>query len=121
MLVSMMALLRRSQVMALALVLLTPGVTGSAARWLHPCPAQAAVADHQHHGPAPADTGHSQNCQCIGPCNSATTASPAKPIIVAVALAKPDHHIVPPSGISFVPAGTPSDLLPPATAPPLLS
>jgi hypothetical protein len=106
--------------MALALVLLAPGVTGSAARWLHPCPAQAAAAaDHQHHGQAPADTGHSQSCQCIGPCNTAATASPAKPITVAAGVIQPDHHVILPSGISFVALGTPSDLLPPATAPPL--
>jgi hypothetical protein len=118
----MMALLRRSRAMAFALLLLAPGVMGSAVQSLHACPAQAAaVADHQHHDQAPADTGHSQGCQCIGSCNPAATASPAKPITVAAAVILPDYHVVPPSGVSFVPVGTPSDLLPPATAPPLLS
>lgn len=122
MFVSMMALLRHSRVMAFALLLLAPGVSGSAVQWLHACPVQAAVvADHQHHGQAPADAGHSQSCQCIGSCNTAGTASPANAIIVATAVIQPDHHVVPPSGVSFVPVGTPSDLLPPATAPPFLS
>ena len=118
----MMVVLRRSRVLALALLFLAPGIMGSAARWLHPCPTQAVpVADHQHHGQAPADSGHSQGCQCIGPCNTAATASPTKPVTVASAVSQPNHQVVPPSGVSFVPAGTPSDLLPPATAPPLLS
>jgi membrane protein YqaA with SNARE-associated domain len=57
----MMSLLRRSRAMALAMVLLAPGITGSAVQWLHACPAQAAVvADHQHHDQAPADAGHPQ-------------------------------------------------------------
>ncbi len=118
----MMALLRRSRVLAFALLFLAPGVSGSAVQWLHACPVQAAaVADHQHHSQAPADAGHSQNCQCIGSCNTAGTASPAVAVTVAAAVFRPDHHVVPPSGISFIPVGTPSDLLPPATAPPFQS
>lgn len=122
MFVPMMTLLRRSRAMALALLLLAPGVSGSVVQLLHACPVQAAaVADHQHHGQAPADAGHSQNCQCIGSCNTAATVSSATAATVAVAVIQPDRHVVPPSGVCFVPVGTPSDLLPPATAPPLLS
>jgi hypothetical protein len=122
MFVPMMTLLRRSRAMALAMLLLAPGVSGSVVQWLHACPVQAAaVADHQHHGQAPADAGHSQSCQCIGSCNTAGAPSPAKSITIAAVVTQPDHHVVPPSGVSFVPVGTPSDLLPPATAPPLLS
>ncbi len=122
MFIPMIALLRRSRATALALLLLAPGVSGGAVQWLHACPVKAApVADHQHHGQAPADTGHSQSCQCIGSCNSAATASPAKPVTVAVAVIQPARQAVLPSGVNFVPVGIPSDLLPPATAPPLLS
>jgi len=118
----MLALLRRSRVMATALLLLAPGVSGSAVQWLHACPVKAAaVADHRHHDQAPADAGQSHSCQCIGSCNTAGAPSPAKSITIAVAVIQPDHHLVPPSGVSFVPVGTPSDLLPPATAPPFLS
>jgi len=122
MFVSMISLIRRSRAMALALLLLAPGISGSAVQWLHACPVKGAVvADHEHHGQAPADAGHSQNCQCIGACNTATTASPAASVTVAVAVVEPARRVLPPSGVSFVPLGTPSDLLPPATAPPLLS
>ena len=118
----MMAVLRRSRVLALALLFLAPGIMGSAVQWLHACPAQvAAVAEHQHHDQAPADAGHSQGCHCIGSCNPAGAASPAKSITVTVAIIQPDHRVVLPSGLSFVPVGAPSDLLPPATAPPFLS
>jgi hypothetical protein len=122
MFVPMMALLRRSRAMALALLLLAPGVSGSAVQWLHACPVKAAaVADHPHHGQTPADAGHSQSCQCIGSCNTAVTASPAKAVTVAAAVVQLSRQVVSPSGVSFLPVGTPSDLLPPATAPPLLS
>ncbi len=122
MLVPMIGLLRRSRAMALALLLLAPGVSGSVVQWLHACPVQAAaVADHEHHGQTPADAGHSQTCQCIGSCNTAGTASVTQPVTVTSADVQPDHHVAPPTGASFVPVGTPSDLLPPATAPPFLS
>jgi len=118
----MMALLRRSRVLAFALLFLAPGVMGTVVQSLHACPAQAAsVGDHQHHGQTPADAGHAQSCQCIGSCNTASTASPTQSVTVAAAVIQPDHHVVPPTGISFIPVGTPSDLLPPATAPPFLS
>lgn len=122
MFVPMMTLLRRSRGLALALLLLAPGVSGSVVQLVHACPVQsAAVTDHQHHDQAPADAGHSQTCQCIGSCNTAGTASVTLPVTVASADVQPDHHVAPPTGASFVPVGTPSDLLPPATAPPLLS
>jgi hypothetical protein len=118
----MLTVLRRCRVMALAMLLLGPGISGSAVQWLHACPVKAAaVADHEHHGQSPADAGHSQSCQCIGHCNAAATAAPAKSVTVATAVLEPDQHVVPPSEVSFVSDGTPSDLLPPATAPPLLS
>ena len=121
MLLPMMVHLRRSRAMALALLLLAPGVSGSVVQMVHACPVQAAVSDHQHHDQAPADTGHSQTCQCIGSCNTAGTASVAQAVTVATADIQPDNHVAPPTDASFVPVGTPSDLLPPATAPPFLS
>ena len=112
----MLDLLRRSRIVALAMVLLAPGITGTAVQWLHACPAQAQqVSDHQHHD----SSQHSQDCRCIGSCNAAATASPAKSLTVAAAVIEPDQHITPPSGVNFIPSSVPSDLLPPATAPPL--
>lgn len=122
MLFPMMALLRRSRAMVLALLLLAPGVSGSVVQWLHACPVQiAAVAEHEHHGQAPADAGHSQTCQCIGSCNTAGAVPHPQSVTVATAVIEPDHHVAPPTGLSFVPVGTSSRLLPPATAPPFLS
>lgn len=116
----MLAFLRRSRIMALAMVLLAPGITGTAVQWLHACPAQARqVSDHQHHDPSPSQSQHPQDCRCIGSCNAAATASPARSLTVAAAVIEPDQHITPLSGVNFVPSSVPSDLLPPATAPPL--
>jgi hypothetical protein len=106
--------------MALAMVLLAPGITGSAVQWLHACPAEAqSAAEHQHHDSAPSDLGHSQGCECIGACNSAGPVSPERSLTILVAVVLRDHSAILPTGATFVPAGLPSDLLPPATAPPL--
>jgi hypothetical protein len=115
----MMTLLRRSRAMALVMVLLAPGITGSAMQWLHACPAQAqAAADHQHHDSAPSQS-HSQGCECIGFCHTAGAVAPAESLTILVAVVLPDHPTILPTDLAFVPAGIPSDLLPPATAPPL--
>jgi hypothetical protein len=120
----MLTLLRRSRSMALAMVLLAPGITGSAVQWLHACPAEAqaaAAADHQHHDPAPSNTDHSQGCDCIGSsCNTAGAIAPAKSSTILAAVVLRGRAVILPADLSFVPASTPSDLLPPATAPPLV-
>ena len=116
----MLTLLRRSRFMALGLVLLAPGITGTAVQWLHACPAEAqSVADHQHQDSAPSDSGHSQGCECIGTCSAAGPVAPAKSLTILTGVVLPDHGPVLPADPTFVPAGIPSDLLPPATAPPL--
>jgi hypothetical protein len=116
----MLALLRRSRVLALALVLLAPGVSGSAVQWLHACPADAAAAasSHQHHDSGPSDSGHDSTCDCIGACHAAGILSPAKPVTIVAKVGQPNRHVLPPSGASVASIGNPSDLLPPATAPP---
>ncbi|HEV8454293.1 MAG TPA: hypothetical protein VGQ24_05355 [Gemmatimonadales bacterium] len=116
----MLAFLRQSRALALALVLLAPGIAGSAVQWLHTCPADSpsAVTEHQQHDSKPSDSGHAPACHCIGVCHHAGVVSPAKPLTIAFAPDQPDSFVTPPSGVSFLPAGTPSDLLPPATAPP---
>lgn len=114
----MLTLLRRSRAMALAMVLLAPGITGSAVQWLHACPAEAeAAADHQHHDSGSSQTGH--GCECIGSCNTAGAVAPAKSLTIIAAEVLPHHRVILPTDYAFVPAGIPSDLLPPATAPPL--
>lgn len=116
----MLALLRRSRSIALAMVLLAPGVSGSAVQWLHACPVDSptAATEHQHHGSSPSESGQVPTCQCIGACNIAVVVSPARPLTTVAAVIQPDHHVIRPPGVSFIPVGTPSDLLPPATAPP---
>ena len=106
--------------MALAMTLLAPGTAGTAVQWLHSCPTEAqAAADHQHHNTSPTQTNHSQGCECIGVCNAATVTAPTQAVTVAALVAQSERRFVPPAGPCLVPVGTPSDLLPPATAPPL--
>ena len=117
---AMLSLLRRSRAMALSMVLLAPGITGSAVQWLHACPAEAqAAADHQHHGSDSSQSGHSQGCECIGSCNTAGSIASVTLPTVTAAIVEPDRQVILPTDLSFIPAGVPSDLLPPATAPPL--
>jgi hypothetical protein len=117
----MLNLLRRSRALALSMVLLAPGITGTAAQWLHACPAQAQAArDHQHHESDTSPPGHSQACECIGTCLTAGVVAPARSLTTLVAVVLPHRGAIAPVGPTFVPAGVPSDLLPPATAPPLV-
>lgn len=116
----MLALLRRCRAMAITMVLLTPGITGSAVQWVHACPAEAEAArDHQHHGSDSSQSDHSQGCDCIGSCNTAGTAGPIRSLTIAAAVIQPGQEAALPAAASLLPSGTPSDLLPPATAPPL--
>ena len=116
----MLAVLRQSHILALMLVLLAPGVSGSAVQWLHACPVSSpqGASEHQH-GSDDSGSGHAPSCQCIGACQTAGMLSPAKPVVVVAAPSQPNHRVILPSNVSFVPTGTASDLLPPATAPPL--
>jgi hypothetical protein len=116
----MLELLRRSRLLALALILVAPGITGGVVQWLHSCPVDAPWAmEHDDHRSHQGQSEHTQSCQCIGSCHTVgAPAVPKSPIVVSAVLT-PNHLVVKPSGTSFVPAGTPSDLLPPATAPPL--
>jgi hypothetical protein len=116
----MFSWLRRSRAMALAMVLLAPGIAGTGVQWLHSCPAEAEVAvDHQHHNSAPSEpAGHSNGCECIGSC--ITAALVARPVAAILAILEPPQPRLASFGANgFVPAGTPTHLLPPATAPPL--
>jgi hypothetical protein len=107
--------------MALAMVLLAPGIAGTGVQWLHSCPAEAQVAaDHPHHGsPQSQPAGHTNGCECIGSCiTAALVARPAATILAVLEAVQP--RLVTFGDNGFVPAGTPTHLLPPATAPPLV-
>jgi hypothetical protein len=122
----MIRVLRRSRSLAVALVLVTPALGGAWLQALHPCPVDApwvgASAGHEaehsdgHHG-TPA--GPAEGCHCVGSCSTATgavltktTESPA--LIASAPAARPTFP-----ARADPPALRPSDLLPPATAPPL--
>jgi len=118
----MMRLLRRARWVALALMLMSPGLGGMAVQALHPCPAHTPMqaagmhhpASHSHDGPASADP----VCHCISSC--AATASPAAPTDGRVLVVAISRVIVNASLGTTLPARQlPLDLLPPSTAPPL--
>ena len=122
----MIRMLRRTRLLAAALVLVTPALGGAWLQALHPCPVDApwdeASAGHQaehsvgHHG-TPA--GHAEGCHCVGSCSTAAGAVLAKatesPAVIASApAAQPTFP-----ARADAPVLRPSDRLPPATAPPL--
>ncbi|HET6778082.1 MAG TPA: hypothetical protein VFH26_04290 [Gemmatimonadales bacterium] len=117
----MLEILRRSRAMALALVLLAPGFSGTAVQWLHACPAEAEAshADRQHGSSHSDPEGHRQSCECIGSCQSASVVAPAKAAVSLAAVVQPKQRVIPSTGGSFAPASHLARLLPPATAPPL--
>ncbi len=116
----MLSCLRRRRVLALAMVLLAPGIAGIGVQWLHACPSEAqASANHQHHKGPPSQPAHSDGCECIGSCHAAGLVAPARAAATVAVLAQPPLRVIASTGNSFVPVGTPADLLPPATAPPL--
>jgi hypothetical protein len=117
--------LRRSRIVALLLLLLTPGLGGWVVQAAHPCPAAAAAVGHAAHGQShhdiPADGEHDGHCRCIGSCHAAQAvqSADAPTFDVAPAAYHPTPHR--PDGALLLPAGRPPQLLPPATAPPVLS
>jgi len=119
--VTMLSFLRHCRAMSLVLVLLAPGMSGTAVQWLHACPAQARqVADHQHHDTAPSQSQHSEDCRCIGSCSTTGSVTvPVRAVVLAIADIEPDQHVRIPAPASFTPSASPANLLPPATAPPL--
>ena len=116
----MLALLRRSRVLALVLLLVAPGVSGTALQWLHACPVNTPAAGDHHSDPqSPAHSSHGETCQCIGSCHVSALLVVGKPARLSVSYAEGRRPDATPPGTSFVPAGAPPYLLPPATAPPL--
>lgn len=121
--------LRRSRLVALLLLLLTPGLGGWAVQALHPCPAAipwAASAadqrDHQdHHQSAPGDTGHEDECRCIGSCQAALAAGTGDAPTVDAPIPTFQLVMPRPAGTRLLAEGRTPDYQPPATAPPVLS
>jgi hypothetical protein len=113
----MRVLVRHSRIamrlLALLLLLLSPGLGGWAMQVLHPCPAEASH--------APAHGGQGVECHCFGSCNASpmfqtasapTVAMPIPPFALTIPLpAEPERPV----------ARRLTLLHPPATAPPVQS
>lgn len=118
----MIRLLRRARSVALALLLMSPGLGGMAVQAFHPCPSHVVMqADGMHHaGGDSHDTpsgGHAY-CHCIGSCAAAAVlASPRDGRMLAVATAGPVTRVADAAELPV--RQLPLDLLPPSTAPPL--
>jgi hypothetical protein len=118
----MIRLLRRARSVALALLLMSPGLGGMAVQAFHPCPSHMVMqgagmhhaAGDSHQTP---DGGHTY-CHCIGSCAAtAVQTSPADGRLLVLAAA-PIRILVAEAAEHPV-AQLPLDLLPPSTAPPL--
>jgi hypothetical protein len=115
----MIRLLRRSRVLALALLLATPALGGAWLQAFHPCPVDTPSLEQHGHGHEHGSTSKAESCHCVGSCSAAS---------IAVLPTGAAEFAAAPSGVSprprFVrradaPRLQPSELLPPATAPPL--
>ncbi len=119
---------RRSRLLALLLLLVTPGLGGWPIKMLHPCASavQHAMApeqggeQHEEHG-APAHPGHQGECRCIGSCQVTTAIQ--HPTVPTVAAPIPSYRLTTPRPAEspLFTAGRVPDLHPPATAPPVQS
>jgi hypothetical protein len=116
----MIRLLRRSRLLALALLLATPSLGGAWLQAAHPCPVDSPwLLEHEgSHGDHA--QGGAEGCHCVGSCTGATVAVvTGAPLLSSAAVPTP----VSPPRLSHgapAPAVRPSDRLPPATAPPLV-
>lgn len=119
----MAALVQRGRLVALFLLLLTPGLGGWAVQALHPCP--AAAAGHHHgsdgHGDGSGGPGHEAQCHCIGSCHATPAVEPASAPTVAAPV--PAYRLTQgrPAKSHLLATARVPELHPPATAPPSLS
>ncbi|MBK8006015.1 MAG: hypothetical protein IPK12_19410 [Gemmatimonadetes bacterium] len=119
----MLARLRRFRIIPLFLLLLLPGVGGTALQGAHSCAAMAAAADgagragHHHHHGSGAPASAPDPCRCVGSCHHpvplpplvATVLPVAATVPVAIAASWPEPPLV---------SRHPFDHRPPSTAPP---
>ena len=122
----MLGFLRRSRLIRLALLFVTPGVGGTVLQAAHPCPVEAPwlsqpgdASNAHHHGDHGSDTGLPVECHCIGACNAASTWAPPSggPVVAIPQLTRVVS--AQPSCTALAPASLPYRFLPPSTAPPL--
>ena len=116
----MLHLLRRSRLLALALLLATPALGGAWLQVGHPCPVDAPWLStggnegHGEHDP------HSTpgTCHCVNSCQAAAVAAIAAAPVLQLAAAPPPAAPPAFAPAAPLPAFRPADRLPPATAPP---
>jgi hypothetical protein len=119
----MLASVQRGRLIALLLLLLTPGLGGWAVQALHPCP--AAAVGHHHgsggHGDGPSVPGHEAQCHCIGSCHATPAVEPTSAPTIAAPI--PAYRLTQdrPAESHLLATGRLPELHPPATAPPSLS
>lgn len=120
----MIGCMRRWRLLALLLLLVTPGVAGTVLDGVHPCPesapwaASAEMAEHGGHGSGGHDApSHSGECHCLGACVGAA-AVPFTPVLPTVAFREAPADVIRPPVLNL-PASRHSHRLPPSTAPPL--
>jgi hypothetical protein len=115
----MIRLLRRSRLLAVVLLLATPALGGAWLQAFHPCPVDTPWLEHHGHGHEHDGASKAQSCHCVSSCSAASIA------VLPTAAAKVEPT---PQGFSprplfsrraDAPLPQPSELLPPATAPPL--
>ena len=116
----MIRILRRSRLLALILLLATPALGGAWLQAAHPCPVDSPpIADHASGHGDHGTEGSAGSCHCVGSC-----ASPVGAVLAAAAVLPPVAAPTPVARPRLAPGAPsptlhPSDLLPPATAPPL--
>lgn len=118
-----MAALQRGRLVALLLLLLTPGFGGWAVQALHPCP--AAAMGHHHgsdgHSQGSSLPGHEAQCHCIGSCHATAAVEPASAPTVAAPIPAYCLTQARPTESHLLATAPLPELHPPATAPPRLS
>jgi hypothetical protein len=122
----MIRILRRSRLLALLLVLATPGLGGAWLQAAHPCPVDLPwlAGQHQgqhasHHGTEPGTVPAGEVCHCVGACHTAGAALLTTAARVAVLVLTGDRPASTPAPDLDPPVQRSTDRQPPATAPPL--
>ncbi len=118
----------RSRLLAVALLLASPGAGGMLLPILHPCPVDqpwvtghrmGPAAEHAHHHPADGSGPQHQHCQCIGACEDVAVSGSDSPL-AAIRFPLPVVRVIGSDAARPARWSDPANLLPPSTAPPLV-
>lgn len=115
----MIRLLRRSRLLALVLLLATPAFGGAWLQAIHPCPVDTPWLEQHGHGHEHGATSKAEGCHCVSSCSASSVAVLATGAVSLAASTSGFSALPAFPPRAHVPLLQPSDLLPPATAPPL--